>query len=320
MRCTRVKVFVSLTVFTAFLFCVCVYGTTACTLAGKSLSKFDDREYVFIGQVVGFTDPAAFDDPRSSASLRSDTTKKTIGLRVRMTEEVSVPKIPTEFFEIYLYDLWADCSISGATLETVRTQFPIGSEVRVISREAILLTEPAKAGIVRLENQPGELGSVALNKDSAAARMSTAKSVFDYKAFRYDMNVDSDSKYLLPSFEIRKDLFRLKTSNSPAERRAVLNRVLYLPSGADVDLKAVFDGYAENQAEADRLFDSYLMMSDSEIYAQYKILRKVTAELLRLGFQKSEADAALRKAIESGTDIEYDELMKKTLNILRSPK
>jgi hypothetical protein len=298
----------------------------ACTLMGKSLSKFDDQEYVFIGKVVGYTDPVAFDerkaaasiDSMSSTSLPSATKQKTsVGLKVQLTESVYLPKAATDFYEIYVYDLWADCSIGGTTVAKLAIAFPIGAEVRVISREATLLTEPAKAGIIRLEDHPGELGSVALNTDSKTGRMTTAKSLFDYKSYTYDLNSDSDSKYLLPAFEIRKDLLRLQTSKTQGERNAILDRLYHVPRHSDLELRSVFETYAGSQSEADRLYDSYLLKTDPESYRLHKMLQQVTTKLIDLGFSKSQADAAIMSALENGAAPNYEALVKETARILK---
>ena len=301
----------------------------ACTLSRKSLSKFDDQEYVFIGKVVGFTDPVVFDerkaagriDPISSTSLPSQTKQKTsVGLKVRLTESVYTPKAATDFYEIYIYDLWADCSIGGKTVAKLAIAFPIGAAVRVIARKATLLTEPAKAGTIRLEDYPAELGSVALNSDSKTDRMTTAKSVFNYKSYTYDMNADSYSKYLLPSFEIRKDLFRLSTSKTQNERNAIFDRLFHAPRHSDLEWQTVFETYAESQSEADRLYDSYLLKTGPDSYELHKMLQQVNTKLIDLGFSKAQADAAIMTTLENGVAPTYEALMKETVRILKGNK
>ena len=332
-------------VLSLILFAGCILSTSAsvaraCTIAGKSLPKFDPNEYVFVGQVVGFTEPVAFDERKAGSQLEpmSSTSmgdwpnpRKTVGIKVRMTAEVHVPRKPAEYFEIYVYDLGADCSIRGSSLGSLKNAFPEGSEVRVISHDAIFLTEPAKQGAIRLEDRPGEMGSIALNTLRKGERMTTATSVFDYKSYSYDMDRDTDSKYLLPSFELRKDLMRLESSRSPVERHAILRRLFDLPIGSDLDLKSAFDSYAANQQEADELYDSYLRQTDPEFYEQYKVLKKVTDELLTLGYRRKEADEAVMKAIEGGCcnktltsegaiKLNYDDLLRESLRVVKGPK
>ena len=312
----------------------------ACTIAGKSLPKFDPNEYVFIGQVVGFTELVDFDErekgsqlePMSSTSMGNwPNPRKTVGIKVRMTEAVHVPRKPAEYFEIYVYDLGADCSIRGSSLVSLKSAFPEGSEVRVISRDAIFVTNPTNPGTIRLEDRPGEMGSIALNTLRKGERMTTATSVFDYKSYSYDMNRDTDSKYLLPSFELRKDLVRLESSRSPVERRAILKRLFDLPVGSDLDLKSAFDTYAASQQEADELYDSYLRQSDPEFYELHKVLKRVTDELLKLGYRRKEVDEAIMKAIEGGccnktltsegsSKLSYDDLLRESVKVLKSPK
>lgn len=225
-----------------FAFIVCflcasvffVNSAFGCTLGRTSLMDFDETEYIFIGEVIGYTKPV------KSAKLRNDA----YGLIVKVKESVYLPKTPKNDFEVFPIKLWADCSDGGTSIEELKKEFQIGSEIRVIAKTTELIPNNSTEENIRLEDRPGELGNIVPNYDENKSRMTSADSVFDYKAFKYDRNKDSFSKYLLPNFEVRKDLFRLKNSRTQKERNDILTRLRDLPICCnDLDFQSVFDRY-----------------------------------------------------------------------------
>lgn len=319
-----------------FLICVALISvglcqnSLGCTLAAKSLSKFDESEYVFIGKVVGYTDVVTFDENRANNSVEpmsatnmvhSDKKpRETVGLIVKIVENVYLPKVPVEHFEIFPYDLMADCSIGGKSIDDLKRLFPTDAEIRVIAKESEFIPKATNKGTIRLEERPSEPNSIAINIDKKGLRMTTSLSVFSYKDYSYDMNSDSDSKYLLPAFEIRKDLLRLKTSKTQVERNSILDRLFHVPSNVDLELKELFDTYAASQAEADRYYESQLESSSPETYKQYKVYKKTLDELIKRGFEKKLAEDAIGKALSEGTDLEAEVLIKRAAEILGSSK
>ena len=153
----------------------------ACTM-GKGPSAYNDAEYVFFGEIVGFTAPVESDKLEGEA----------VGLIVKVKESVYLPKEPKTYFEIFPIELRSDCSERGASLEELKGRFPFGAEIRVISREASLLPTNESGERIRLENRPDDFGSsLALNGNGRGDRMSTADSVFDYRTFKYTAAADS---------------------------------------------------------------------------------------------------------------------------------
>ena len=224
-----------------FIFTICclcapilfVNSTFGCTLAGKPLSDFDETEYIFFGEVIGYT-----------KSVKSEKLGNyAYGLVVKVKERVFLPKTPKTHFEIFPIKLWSDCSEGGTNIEELKKDFPLNSEIRVITKESEILPNLSD-GNIRLEDRPREFGSIVLNYDKNQKRMTSADSVFDYKSFKYDINEIFPSKYLLPNFEIRKDLLRLKNSQSQNERINILSRLRNAPDCcSDLDFQAVFDKY-----------------------------------------------------------------------------
>lgn len=259
--------------FLAFTFCFLVLPASyGCTLAVNNLKDFDKSEYVFIGEVVGYTEPL------ESKQFYG----KSWGLIVKVKDAVNLPKTAKEFFEIFPYGLWADCSIGGTKKEVLEKYYPINTEIRVIAKEAQYLTSVLPNGNIGLEERPGELTSIARNRYENGEQMTSVPSVFDYKNFDSPGPEDYtesfmpflDGKNFIPAFEIRKDLIRLKNSKNQAERMQILERILYAPSESDVSLFDVLKKYTASKAEFERLNCKLMFEIQGLSDEDYKVIKK----------------------------------------------
>ncbi len=319
-----------LVICVALIFVGLGQSSYGCTLMGKTLSRFDDSEYVFIGKVAGYTMPVGFDEKRANNSVEPlsythvDQSKKapmeTVGLVVKVLESVYLPKTPTENFEIFLFDLMADCSIRGKTVEDLMRLFPTGLEIRVVAKQSEFVERSSGQKNLRLEVRPSEPNSIISNVEKNGSRLTSSSSVFSYKDYTYDMDSDSDSKYLLPAFEARKDLLRLERAETQPDRNSILDRIFHAPPNSDLDMGGLFDSYAGGQAEADRYFESYLKATSPETFAEYKVFKQALDELIKRGFDKKAAEEAIGKALSEGTDFDSSKLMERVVEILGSSK
>lgn len=278
----------------------------ACTLSTKPLGKFDETEYVFIGEVMAYTEPVETKKFQGAA----------YGLIIKVKENVYLPKMPKAYFEVFPIQLWSDCSKSGTAIEKLKEEFPVKSEVRVIAKEAeILQNNPANENI-RLEDRPGENSSIVVNFDEKNLRLTTAESYFDYKSYKHD-DEDSVSKYLLPNFEIRKDLLRLSRAKNHQEVTAILDKLIFAAPISDLSFSSLLKNHALDEAEYDRYYEAELKMNSPETYEQYKVYKSVLTELLKAGYPRDKAEKTLGKALQAGTDFEKQKLLQKSLQILR---
>jgi len=55
-----------------------------------------------------------------------------------------------------------------------------------------------------------------------------------------------DAHGVLPEFELRKDLLRLRKATSEAERVKILERLLYYPECCDLDFLKIAKDYVKN--------------------------------------------------------------------------
>ena len=312
----------------AALFVICGLGFTSVygfLLVKKSVTKFDPDEFIFIGTVIGYTGPTVFVGQKANNSIdpvsatfvnRSEKPKFiTYGLVVKVNESVYLP-VESDLFEIFEYSLDADCLVQGISQVDLQDEFPLNSEVRVISKKAVLVAPTPSDRKVRLENRLTEDGSIALNADKNDHRMTSADTIFDYKAYSYDMNRDSDSKYLLPIFEIRKELFRLSRLKDQRSRNEILDRIFFAPVAHDIDHGGIFKNYTSSEGEYRRYFETHLKTTDPKFYLEYKAYQDALDRLLPLGFSKTKAENALGKALEIGTDIDARKLFRASLKFL----
>lgn len=211
--------------YCCFLFSQSAFG---CTLAVQPFMKFDPSEYVFTGQVIGIVGPF------ESKIFR----QKAWGLQIKVGEKVYLPQTPAEYFEVFPFQLWADCSTVGTAGEELLKYYPVGSSVKVIAKIAKLLPGRLPGGNIRLEILPGTWSDISRNHYEDGRQMADAQSVFDYKSFRQVTPADYvssfmpflDAKGALPEFELRKDLLRLNGAKSRNQRVRILTRLLYYPS------------------------------------------------------------------------------------------
>lgn len=249
-----------------------VYTSAGCSLAGKSLSKFDKTEYIFIGKVVGYTEALRLPGSRM----------QTVGLIVEVTERINLPKTPEAHFEVFPYNLGADCSILGTDKNELEEEFPDGAEVRVIAKEAKLLPSVLTDGDIRLEVRPEEPSGIARNFYENGERMTSANSIFNYETFRAPTPADYtedfmpflDAKVFLPDFELRKDLLRLEKSKTQPEKSQILQRLLYLPIQSAASVPELLKRYAANKNEFDDLYYKRLFEIEGLSDEDYKVIKK----------------------------------------------
>lgn len=299
-----------------FLIVFCVSGlfvqsAFSCSLTGKGISVFDDTEYIFIGEIIGYT----------KAVESSELGGKAFGLIIKPNENIYLPKTPKSYFEVFPVSLGADCSFSGTQIEELKKNFPLSAEVRVIAKEAKILPNNLPDNNIRLEERPDEIGSIVSNYENEK-RMTSKESVFDYKTFTYDSDEDSDSTYLLPNFEIRKDLLRLKNSRTQKEKTDILNRLLNVPACCnDLDDYELFKTYASSENEFKFFKEARLKktLTDEE-FSQYKIIDEVEDELKKLKFSDADIETAVGQAIREKTEISKQKLFERSLKILKEQK
>ncbi len=193
-----------------------------------SLDRLDPSEYIFIGKVKGSIGPQRSDKFHGEAW----------SLQVEPVGTLNMPKSPSSYFVVTPFDLASDCKDQGVSKEKLLTSFPIGSEVRIVAKEARYAPRTDAQGNIRLEVLPDNLGSVARNFSSLKRQITTVSSVFDYQSYVYQSpcgvseakRPDYESNAKLPEFEFRKELFRLRSAKTENAKLDILTRMVHFPS------------------------------------------------------------------------------------------
>jgi hypothetical protein len=196
-----------------------------------SLAEFDKSEFIFIGQVIGLS------EPMRSEKFHGDAW----GVKVKVKESLNLPKTTASYFVVFLFDLGSDCKDEGQSREKLLTYFPVGTEVRVIAKESTHFPSKMPDNNIRLQILPDNLGSIARNFSDSRKQASSTSTVYDYRSYVYrspcgisdDSRPEYESNQSLPEWEFRKELFRLSKSKSEVEKFEILKRMVYFPSSDD---------------------------------------------------------------------------------------
>lgn len=296
------------TLMVAAVLCLGIFAqeSFACFIIPKIISKFDDSEFIFIGKVTAYSDEIA----------SKNGNFKGRGIIVEATDIVYTPVNAAKHFEVFPLELTPDCRRHGYSLGDLKTNYPIGTELRIIAKKPTYYPE-SENEIIRLEDRPADLTNISPNHDENGSRVTTSDSIFDYKTYDYERDGDTESRADLPSFEIRKDLLRLKNSATQKERDAVLNRFLSVETTfSRLHLKGVLDNYASSPAEADRLYEENLKIFDPEVYKQYMGMKNARLELLKRGYSEQDVKTAMDKAMSEGAGFTAEEIVKGALKYL----
>ncbi|HZH30664.1 MAG TPA: hypothetical protein VEY11_07860 [Pyrinomonadaceae bacterium] len=224
-----------------------------CSLAATPVKGFDPAEYIFTGEVVNIVGP--FESKKFKG--------KTWGLKVKVDEAIYLPKTPAGYFEVFPYELGADCLTGGTSKEKLEKYYPVGTKIKVIAKEAKLLPVSPSGGNIRLEDLPGSPGSVSRNNYEDGRLMASARPVFDYKNYRQVTPADYvggfmpflDARVRLPEFELRKDLLRLRNAKTESEKFRILERLLYYPERWSLDFAKIAQDYVKEPATLKTLND-----------------------------------------------------------------
>ncbi len=237
---SAIRLFCSLFVLWVFL----VGSSLGCTIGSESVKDFDSKEYVFIGEVIGIAGPFT----------SKEFSPEAWGLRIRIDDAVYLPRVPTGYVEVVPFLLGADCSTRGTRQEDLIQDFPLGSKVKVIAGAAKLLPGNPGSGNLRLEISADGIGSITRNDHVDGKPMTSSGSEFDYGSYRPIPWQDTPEALIpfryadsvLPHFELRKDLLRLRNTKNETSRIKILERLLFYPEPDDFDFDRIAKKYVKN--------------------------------------------------------------------------
>jgi hypothetical protein len=280
----------------------------SCSMKVAGLSKFDDQEYIFIGEVIGYIQPISIRKFEAPAA----------GIIVRPKDIVYSPMVPQRNFEVFPLVHTPYCAPEGQSLETLSTSFPLNSEVRIIGRVATVVPRVAYEGNLAIETQYRHRGSVALNRDETRRSVTTSQSIFDYRSIPSETYWKSKSLSYLDSFEARKDLLRLKSATIQQARNELLGRLAYAP-WVQLD-EGLFRTYAANVEESRRYYEIYIGVRNPEYLKQYQLFNSAFDELIQMGYREYLVKSAIRHVQIHSRPGTKEELLKLTLILLQKSR
>lgn len=195
----------------------------ACSLNEFVPFKFNSNEYVFFGKVIGYSDKAE--------TLIESYNRKIpftgYGIIVKIESLVNLPQ-NHELIEVFPTGVRdTACTPQGADLESLKKNFPINTNVRVIGQTNKNLLGNTPNLIPRIQVAGGNQGQL-FNNLKKNIPLTTVDSVFDYRLSQplYGSKYSTAQTFVW-LFEIRKDLKRLQEAKSENEKYLILKRLAY---------------------------------------------------------------------------------------------
>jgi hypothetical protein len=230
-----------------------IVESEACTFRSRIPISSSVDEFVFVGTVLGYTEPIPFPQ-RIGTEPNADPAEgawfEARGLRLKVKDSVSVRRQPREFFEVYPYFHSGVCSPLGVHETWLHQRYPIGMDVIVVAELSSFVPFDAAGGNLRLEISPST-GAL-----SGAKRYGnyepTALSHYDYALGARGGGHD------LTQFEMRKDLIRLEASD-PKARQEIIDRILNIRDWYSLDLFSLLRKFVPNKQQGDRMYEEKLI-------------------------------------------------------------
>lgn len=208
-----------------FIFVVNFASTMfACSFNAFVPFEYNPKEFVFLGSVVGYTDKIETDFVSYNRNIKFTG----FGIKIKIDSVINLPQ-ESEIVEVFrTYPRDTACAPRGVSLEELKKDFPVGTQVRVIGQENSKLLGVSANNNPRIEVSGGNQGQLFNNIGKKGKFFTTADSVFDYKLSLplYDSRFSTAETFVW-LFEIRKDLKRLEQPGDQLNRFEILKRLAF---------------------------------------------------------------------------------------------
>lgn len=194
--------------------------TKACSYISAPLVEIRDKEFVFLGEIVGYVGPI-----KSTKILRDAW-----GVKVKMEQSIQLPKPQKGYIEVFPLGLTNACELTGSSKERLQKYYPIGAKVRVAGLEGNWMDGNTTNNQIRLVLTEMNHGLMARN-DLKDGFDTTADLIYNYKKDRTHTRKAQDSAAIMyyyaqvGDFELRKDFIRLLAAKTENEKHAILKRL-----------------------------------------------------------------------------------------------
>lgn len=241
----------------------------SCQTAYSPPYKFDPTEYIFIGKVVSHIES-------NRIGPNNKLLDKYYGFTVEIVDAIYIPKKPKKYFEIYPLLLNPACKEIPAFKQYIDEIAPIDSEVRIVAKRTEMKFENASTQNIKLVVSPSNQYQISLNLKSIPFLNSTKTSIYSYKNTS-DSSLRSLARHITDSlgvkdskqksmiffsvmmqkdFELRKDLYRLYSSDNDREKARIIYRLKNFRYLGSERLINIIIEYIHNKGIKRRLFGS----------------------------------------------------------------
>lgn len=113
------------------------------------MSEADVKAYIFIGEVIGYTDVIKARVKPNSFETLDKFYGEGRGLKIKPIEAINLPKIPVDYFELYKFGVTPWCADELRDVGYIK----IGTKLRIVTNEATLLPDKSNDNHIRLESK-----------------------------------------------------------------------------------------------------------------------------------------------------------------------
>jgi hypothetical protein len=233
--------------FLAIFILICFYSTFGCSLNPNPLKKFNANEFIFYGEVIGYTpiytEKEKETEKTTANSFSSDKTRKTrielkepykswlnekkqvVGLIVKVSKSVYMPESTTSLIEILPFSLMGSCDYQGTykNESAISREFPIGSKIKVTGKKSYFFPKSNEKENTRID---------ILIFDILARSYDQTKDFVN----EFDTKFDYINNSQFRKFELKIDLFRLEFSNSYRDSLEILERLSSYSDKYEIDM------------------------------------------------------------------------------------
>jgi hypothetical protein len=197
--------------FVILIGCLAASCANACSFVLEAFTGVAPEEYVFYGEVTGY---ASIRIGRCEETAHADQCHESWGLKLKIVAPLQVPDRSAHAVNLFWFGLGSMCNRETVSQAQV-SQIPIGSKFKIAAKP---VEHAYGDGQTPSLDASDWTGALAIQLPRASNLRAQARSRFDYKCFWQEGSSDRH-------FEIRKDLLRLKRSNSDREAAEILMRL-----------------------------------------------------------------------------------------------
>ena len=247
----------------------------ACSLIYSPPYKFNPDEYIFVGKVISHV-------VSNQIGQSNNIINKYYGFLVEIVDVIYLPEKSKKYFEVYPLSLGPACDEGPVSKKYIENFFPIGSEVRIVAKKTKIKFDKLNDSNIQLEVSPHNQFTLSLNYQRVPYLISTKGSIFNYKNTSRDslLNMvnrladslkieDSEQRNVLSysvecqkDFELRKDLYRLYSSNDDKEKVKIIYRLKNFKYLGSFKLISIILEYVKNETIRNKLLMSLFAIRD----------------------------------------------------------